>query len=360
MDSPAWFSDTVQGLSQELADADAPYLGAHVMSEFIFCPRAGIISVDQREDDTGCEGDDVPMLGGLPMHDVDSIRAALDRIRQELKLPITWSAGLAVMLLLGLLTIGWVVLPFFVPPFYFTGCVLRDKRRKYVTLRSRLREAETAAVQEPDWSLRQPQPIKWWCLIRAGFASQKPTAPIVDKDLHLAGKPFRILQRGAFHIPVMHLTVKENEDDLRRQGRLRPPQRARLTAYAYLLHHVQRTQSDWAIVLFKGSDQGVAIPIDELMLAMFAECLKNARAFLKEYASNPEYAPRPARETTPCVNCLFGKPTSSSDSSTFRGVPVTSFFTRSVDGRLYHCTCGDRFRWVPPHADAKRLGLLPR
>jgi len=360
MDSPAWFSDAMQGLSQELAEADAPYLGAHVMSEFIYCPRAGIIGVDQREDDTGCEGDEVPMLGGLPMHDIDRIQATLDRLRQELKLPIAWCAGLVVMLLLGMLTISGLVLPFFIIPFYFTGRNLRDRLTEYATLRNRLREAETASVQEPDWSLRQPQPINWWCLIRAGFTSHEPTAPIVDKDVHLAGKPFRILQRGAFHIPVMHLTVTDNEDDLRRQGRLRPPQRARLTAYAYLLHQVQRSQSDWAIVLFKGSYEGVAIPIDQSMLAMLAQGIKNARAILKEYASDSEYAPRPARETAPCVNCRFGKPTTSDEPSRFRGVPVTPFYSQSVNGRQYHCICGDRFRWVPPHRDAKELGLLPQ
>lgn len=365
MDSPAWFLEAIKQISTDLADSEAPYLGAHAMSEFIYCPRAGIITVDQRKEDTGSDDEQGPTLGGLPTHDLELIQAELARVREELKWPIAWGIGLGLITILGFLALWtspfrWILLLCSSMPMYVTARIIKERFTTYAVLRARLREAESAAIAEPDWTLRQPQPINWWSLIRAGFVSHELRAPIVDQDLRLAGKPFRVLQRGAVHIPVMHLTVPDAEEDLRRQGRLRPPQRARLAAYSYLLHHVQRSQSDWAIVLFKGTFEGVALPIDQAMLLTFTEGLKSARAYLSEYESNRDYNPAPARERTPCVKCPFAEPISPEKRSEFRGVPVTSFLTQAWNGKHYHSTCGDRFRWVPPHSKAEALELIPR
>ena len=359
MNGSEWFPEAAQRLSQELADPDAPYLGAHVVSEFIYCPRAGIVTFEQRNDDVGSDLESAPNLGGLPPLSLTEIEASLVRLRDKLKLAVAWGFGLVVLTLLGVFSFGWFILFFCAVPLYVTGRCLNETLHQYVALRALREDALSAAVREPDWSLRQPQPINWWCLLRAGFASHEPVSPLVDRDLHLAGKPFRILQRGATHVPVMLVNVNDAEDDLRRQGRLRPPQRARLAAYAYLLHQVQRTQTDWAIVLFKGSFDGVAVPIDQTMLRLFSEGLVAARVNLTESQSQADYSPHPTRGTSPCVNCPHGKPTKDQESFRFRGVPVTQFYTSSRDGTLFHSACGDRFRWVPPHTDASKLGLTP-
>lgn len=55
MDSPIWFPEAIEKCASELADNDAPRVGVHVMSEFIYCPRAGIVTVDQQREDTGCK-----------------------------------------------------------------------------------------------------------------------------------------------------------------------------------------------------------------------------------------------------------------------------------------------------------------
>lgn len=134
----------------------------------------------------------------------------------------------------------------------------------------RLKEAEVAAIKEPGWSLRIPQEIYWWSLVRAGFDIVQKQTAILDRDLHLAGKPWRVLAKGARHIPVIKFPTVIDPVDPRRHGQMTPQTRLRLAAYAYLTNRVERGQSDWVIVMFGNGFQGIAVPIDESMMSLFA------------------------------------------------------------------------------------------
>jgi hypothetical protein len=46
-------ASTVQRLAAVLRDENAPRLGVHTMSEFMFCQLAGVIAVDQQDGDRG-------------------------------------------------------------------------------------------------------------------------------------------------------------------------------------------------------------------------------------------------------------------------------------------------------------------
>ncbi len=366
MHNADWLAEAVRRLAAELADPDAPRLGVHVMSEFMYCPRAGIVSFDQAEEDHGSESPKAPALGGLPTHDIDVIRSRLEYYGEWILYAafgnlapglatvafLWWTSG-GLIAIIGGLALATLLLRWKKNP-------LRTALTKYYTLRRRLADAEVAAVSEPDWSLRVPQEIQWWSLIRAGFVSVEKRAAIVDRELHLAGKPFRVLQRGDKHIPVMNIDVEAEDDDPRLHGRLSPQQRARLAAYAYLVHRIERAQSDWVIVVFKRGHRGVAIPVDDAMFSLFAEGLSAARRQLAEYLDNPRMTPDPARSTSPCIRCRHGKPREAKEALVFRGVKVAYFVTEATDGKRFHCACGDRFRWVPPHEEAKRLGLTTR
>ena len=52
-------------------DGDTLELGVHVMSEFIYCPRAGIIALESDRDDMGIEEGAAPALGGIPRYEID-------------------------------------------------------------------------------------------------------------------------------------------------------------------------------------------------------------------------------------------------------------------------------------------------
>lgn len=359
MDSPVWFAEAIQKHANELADNNSPRVGVHVMSEFMYCPRAGIVTFDQQKEDTGCEAEVAPALGGLPMHDLNRIQKMLQALREQLAFSCILNVVSATVVLLAYLAWGLPVLLLLVGN-YYAAIWLRGLLRDYDILRRRLKEAETAAIQEPDWSLRVPQEIYWWSLVRAGFDVIQKQAAILDRDLHLAGKPWRVLQRGGKHIPVIKIPVPADLDDPRRHGQMSRQARARLAAYAYLVNRVERGQSDWVIVVFGQSYQGVAVPIDESMMSLFATGLQSARQMLAQYLADPTFIPDPARGASPCIRCPHGQPDRPETPTVFRGVQVTSYITQSADGKRYHCICGDRFRWVPPHEDAKRLGLLPR
>lgn len=360
MNNHTSFDNSIQRYVDELTDRHAPPLGVHVMSEFMYCPRAGIIAIDQQQEDNGCEAGVAPSLGGLPTHELHLIEKALQEYRQQLAYSVALNAAVLLFALFAFLSSWGVVALLMLAGMYLPARSLYGLLRDYDILRQRLREAQTAAIREPDWSLRIPQPVQWWSLIRAGFDSVEKQAALADQDLRIAGKPWRVLQRGERHIPVIAIRVDVAKDDRRRDGQFSPQLRARLAAYAFLVSRIERAQADWAIVIFGNGTDGIAVPIEESMLSLFAEGLLAARKQVLEYRADPNLTPAPARGMSPCIRCPHGKPRSPRQKSVFRGVEVTQLITQSADGKRFHCICGDRFRWVPPHEEAKRLGLESR
>lgn len=350
--------DTVSRLSRELNDDMAPQMGVHTLSEFVYCRRAGVISEDSRSDDPGSELPRSPALGGLPTHDLDRIEEAMEQIAGQLKYPV----GFAVVLLLSAVVVYWnfTLLPAvaFVPVLVITGRWLFRLLKDYWSLRKSLRLAERSAIKEPDWDLRQPQPIFWWSLIRAGFVSEERLQPLVDPDLRLKGKPWRVLHRGRTVYPVLRIRVEDERHDRSREGRLRKQQLARIAAYAYLFSRCERADSSWAIVLFGRSNEGVAVPIDEKAWMAFYNGLLLARDQLTTYHKDSRF--RPDANIPACLRCPLGRPKLLTQKTVLRrGVEIAPFGTEVPQkGDVYHCQCGDHFHQIPPHEKALKLGLI--
>lgn len=349
---------SVQSIVDDLADPDAPRLGVHTISEFMFCRRAGIVVLDQKTGDSGSEFEPAPALSGLPTHEIDEIRRAMTEILYRLKFPVAWNVftvlclfcAMAVWGLLGLIVLG--------PAQYYSYQWLKSMLLDYSFLSQRLKSAKAAAVQEPNWELPLPQAIHWWSLIRAGFVSVEKRQTLEDPVLGVAGRPWRVLNRGSFGFPVMRIRVDDQQHDRRKEGRLHPNQLARIAAYSYLMNRLERADSSWAIVLFGDSDEGVAIPITPEVWNSFHEGLIAARRRTAEYRTDPLNVPNMnSGNSFVCAGCPFGKPRRLGTPSVFLGAAVAPFGTSTVQGTVYHCTCGDRFKWVPPHQEAKRLGL---
>ena len=76
-------SDSYSGGSHSDADMAAqdatPWIGVHVLTEFIFCPRAGLIAFEQQRIDPGEEIDGAPRLDYLPDFEIELIEAALQK-----------------------------------------------------------------------------------------------------------------------------------------------------------------------------------------------------------------------------------------------------------------------------------------
>jgi len=349
--------DTVAKFSLELEDENAPRMGVHTLSEFVYCPRAGIISADSTQEDTGSELLRAPALGGLPTHDLDRIEAAMAVILEQLKFPIGWNLGLWLVTLFVSLASTPLLLAIFVPALFFSGRWLIRMLADYHLLQKRLRIAERAAKHEPDWELPHPQPINWWSLIRAGFVSVEKQAPLADPQLKLAGKPWRVLHRGNTEYPVLRIKVDDDQHDPRREGRLRKQQLARIAAYAYLLNRCERADSSWAILLFGSSYEGIAVPINDQAWMAFHNGLLKAREQLIFHGENPHI--RPERNRPACTNCPLGRPKRLVQKTVLKqGVEIAPYGTKSANGIVYHSKCGDYFGRVPPHIIADELGLI--
>jgi hypothetical protein len=350
-------AQTTQQLATELQDDAAPWLGVHTMSEFIFCELAGIIAAEQSGADSGVEPEKAPALGGLPTHDLQKLQEAMRRVCDKMKWPIAWNAGLSLFILGATIVVSPLALTLLVP-LYFSSRWLWYLARQYRWLKAKLLAAERAAVAEPDWKFRVVQEIKWWSLIAAGFESNELAATLKNQELRLAGKPWRVLHRGADHYPVLQIDAGEEHHRVR-SGKFSPQQFARIAAYSYLLNREMQGQSDWAIVLFGKSYEGIAIPLSDEIWRTFEQGLLTARQRLAKHQRGSETMQRPQSRITLCSGCPNAKPRKPGRPSVFNGSPVVPLLTETPDGRrVFHCTCGDRFRWVPPHEKSVELGLL--
>ena len=347
----------VNDLAESLADSTAPRMGVHTISEIQFCKRAGLMVIDQKSNDEGSEFEPAPALGGLPTHDVEAIKQAISVVRQQLRIPIAWNIAWMIVLLCGVVTRGIPALLLFGTAQYYSFQWLLSLLRDYQFLRSRLLQAENAAIREPDWTNPVPQPINWWCLIRAGFVSVEKRRPFEDSLIGVSGRPWRVLSRGSRGIPVLRINEDLKSPDRQRNGELHRNQMARVGAYAYLISRLERADVSWAIVLFGRSDEGVAIPLTDPVWNAFKSAVLTARRVVAESRRDPTMIPAVNGRTTVCSGCPFGKPQRVVNSSAFRESQNPLFVTQTSNGVPYHSDCGDRYRWVPPHQDAIQLGL---
>ena len=351
--------------TEQLAgDEDALQIGVHVMSEYIYCHRAGIIAVESQQEDSGTEFVPAPALGGVPTHEVDKLEAALEKFTKSLQ-----QVG---MLFLGVLVVIAAVAPFepSLAMILLVGAVIGGavtgrfwwwhEVKRYLFCKKRLREARRAAKREPNWQLNAQQAVHWWELIQSGFDSRELNQPLYNPDVNLKGRPWRILRRGDKHLPVIRIRVADFDPGNLTQVRLREQQRARMAAYSYLIETCERGQADWVIVLFNRSDDGLAVPLGQHDWRAFRDGLVEARAEFRKLRENMRYRPAAPEGRRPCVKCPLGQPRRVGKKPTvLAGSELPAYATSDRDDRAkYHCTCGDRFQDVPPHEDAEKLGLL--
>lgn len=328
-----------------------PHLGVHVLTEFMFCHRAGILAYEERRDDPGQELDAPPRLDYLPDFSVREIQDALQRTWTRIWAAALFSAvigGLVVPPLLALnrvlTVVGLVILAR--PAFRWLARRFHD----VIILQRRLRAAIEAPPDEPDPTLMSIQPVNWWSLRKAGFSVLNYEDGYTDDALKLSGRPWRVLQRGSLRIPVFR---KRNGESA-----LYPQHHVRMAAYCHLIESCEGAESPFGIVLFGETCEGLTVPNSLENRKAFLDALEAVRHVIQQVESGDHTPERPG--STVCSQCPAGRPRQFEEGrseTVLNGRPIQPHQTRGVDRRLYHSRCGDRFVWVPPHERAMRKKL---
>jgi hypothetical protein len=340
------------GSDHELAAHDAtPWIGVHVMTEFVFCPRAGLIAFEERCVDPGEELGRAPRLDYLPDFEVGMIEAALQKTWSRLWSLLTWTSPVVLIVAVAGFLFDWRFWLILVPLGVWFVRKLSVHLSDIVKLSGRLRAARKAAPKEPDPDSTEPQPVNWWSLLKSGFTPVEYEDPHENPDWNLAGKPWRVLHKGSLRIPIFR----------KRAGKavLYTQHFARMAAYCRLIETVEGGSAPYGVVLFGDGYVGVTIPSTEENRELFREALLDARRLVEATQTEGLTVDAPRRATL-CHECHVGRPRAYRKGITdtmLDGERFPAYGTRGEDGRYYHSRCGDRFRWLPPHDRARRKRL---
>ena len=327
--------------SRIAASADTPWFGVHVLTEFIYCERAGLLAFERAKDEPYEEQVNLRYLPEWSLSEIQRhLRVTLIRL----------ALVLVVALCLSLVCLGcyhaeadslcWLA---GAGAFGF-GWLAWRQLRDGITLFGRLRAARRAAPAMPKEDTTVCQPVCWWSLLRAGFDSVKYKDSLKDERLRLSGRPWRVLRKGSLRIPVFRL---QGEPRLKRQHF------ARMAAYCHLLETCEGGHSPYGVVIFAGTYDGTTVPNSPASRKAFHDGLVKARSTLQRNREGSQS--RHPVNLNLCAGCPHGYP-QVQVSRWFR--PVKGYPRRGVDGRLYRSSCGDRYRWTPPHEKAIRKRLV--
>ncbi len=335
------------------AGADTPQIGVHVLTEFVFCPRAGVVASEQERDDPGEDLFAAPRLDFLPDYSVRLIEEGLQHTWHDIWAALTIASPVG-LVLFSLHMFGRSQEAVILAVTLSAGLLywLWKLQLKIVELQRRLKAAADAVPQAPDPGLSEIQAVNWWSLLKAGFSPLQYDQPYEDRDWKLIGKPWRVLQMGPLRIPVFR----------KRQGgaELFPQHYVRMAAYCHLIEVCEGAEAPYGIVFFGDGYDGLTIPNSPVNRETFEEGLKQARRILQALDRDHLIPGKPARPVI-CHDCPVGRPQGyrkGQSETVLRRKQVPPFLTRGPDKQLYHSRCGDRFGWVPPHDRAVEKNLL--
>ena len=322
-----------------------PFLGASAVSSFLFCRRSALLVHESERED---RGEETPTFDLLPRYE-------LERIQEELRLRVQkWLTSMAGLILLvvvsGMLVQygNWMLIA-------AAGCGLSvlirpviENAIAVIELRGRMLAASRAEAREPDRTAIDVQTVVWWDLLACGFESTIPEA-LLDDTWGLAGKPWRVLRKEGLAIPVMRTRSVLD--------RPRPQHQARAMAYCRLLEACEGSDSPYGIILYGNTYEGVAVPNRDSFRKPFHDALVELRTVVRR-AQREGTEPQPPAESC-CTDCPLGRPRSvdKEEPTVLNGVMLDPHLLAGRHGRTFHCDCGDRFHWRPPHRDALKLRL---
>lgn len=332
-------------------------LSVHVLSEHVFCPRAGLIASESGPD----SGDEEPMLGPRldPFVDYDEqmFVEELRRAYAELTRFLTWLAPASfVVFVAAIYRQPFLALFLSLPP-----CMLLAKCAEvFGEIVSLIRERtkyKSAPSIEIDLAPTEVIHLSWWSLRKAGFDCIRLEDRIESLDGSLTGKPWRILRKGnTIAAPVIRR--KKGCEDWHKQHEIR------IAAYCDLIENSEGGKCPFGVILFAGTSECVIIPNLHSLQQRKRRAVEDFNQLLAIQMLSGFEPPAPTDNR--CAGCEFGRPREfqlGKSETVLNGrelVPCKSESRRSSDGTVrgvFHSDCGDRFRWVPPHRQSEDLGI---
>ena len=348
------------------SNAKLKIIGVHTLSEFVFCPRAGVISHELKNDDSGVDTGFVD-LSYSPDYDMFLAREEFSKIGKRferfsfglLGATLTTSIlGLAVKPFLGFLCL-LVIIPAvaFLTPRLYRDLVQYRHLRKLIAL------YESKEKQLPDLKNLEMETIPWYSLLKS-CDIEKCHDLLVDEELGIAGKPWKLLHCGNVCLPVFFcrrpMSASESENDP--TAWLKNQHSVRMKAYCHLTEKNTGKHSSCGIIVFAGTMDAVAIKFWNNRVAehQFEDALVIARETLVEFDRH-EKVGVPASNV--CVRCHLGRPKvyrlepgiARRDGSDIR--PSLHRVKANGKSQTVHSICGDFFGWIPPHEKAFELKL---
>lgn len=257
-------------------------ISVHALSEFVFCPRAGLLSFESVPEDPG--------------HDLGAQRLdyAPNYLKIKLQKEFLKLLGLAVLLLFtAVAAIGFcwysespfrilggfaIIYAFFniTPPVFIDLC-----RVSFVLLKSTV-----ASAREPDMQTPDLERIGWWQLVSAGFdvtVSEKLT----DPDCDLGGEPWRLMVKGRTVVPVF-LRRSERTEEVRLQHQIR------MTAYCHLLE-LTGSNSPFGVILDYGTEKCWIVKPTPVTWSQTLSALKRFRKVIQKATDEKSLPAEPNR-----------------------------------------------------------------
>lgn len=288
-------------------------LGVHVLSEFVYCPRAGICANERPDEDAGDDGlfraDTRFRLDYSPRYDLLSMRRRTEELLTYLTVVII-AGSIAMLIMFRVLHIAGIGISLAGIAFSVRKECIELTGILLAWLRSRMKRHRDPL---PDPNVQEDEKVNWWSLIGEGYHCVKPCRPFQSQRHGLIGRPWRLLQFGGLTIPVFlrHCDKKEK--------RIYPQHIVRICAYAELMRQ-NGMHTPYGIILTAGSYDGVAVKVTAPRVAGLLKKVKQALRSID--STNRSLAVPPASQ---CVKCPFAKP---------RG--------------QHRSICGERFDWIPP------------
>ena len=333
-------------------------VGAHTLSEWVFCPRAGVLA-HGGEVDRGSEepdlGQKLDWYGDLEEHQlVEQLRLAWGEFRYWLVrlLPAVTLALLAALFTGRAWGIG-IGLPMTAAMLLAAGHFARRCRKSLNLIYRLWREialARSAPPIELELCPERVLEVNWWSLRKAGFECRSSGGAYQNLSEGLTGKPWRILVKGTtLRIPV----IRKHRGE-RSWGRQHV---VRIAAYCHLIETGEGADSPFGVLMFPGSYDCVIIPNNHRARLELHQSLADARELLELQAQRKVIPAGPTDNR--CAGCHWGLPRlkAARSQTVHHGIEFPSKGAVAVDGRKYHSSCCDVFGEIPPHARAVALEI---
>lgn len=308
-------------------------IGVHELTEFVFCPRAGIHAVEYPE-----QANPVLQAQRLDYSPDYELGILWDALLRRLRSILTITIG-------GVFGICITTFSEHSSRFMFQATIvclcwffLKPTLRELPSLCQTIQKARTAEPAEPNLDNRAIEQIGWWQLIAAGYEIIK-LDPIRNDKLKIATRIWRVMRRGNTMIPVFHRRSKNSGEPLFQHE-------IRIAAYCYLLR-ANGFESPFGVILDHGTEMCWIIKDNAKRQQQLVSEILRARAMI-DSAAQGEEIPEP-RNATACRGCHWGEPKKEAATKYIilsGGEAQPSTIWRN--GEKIRSICGDRFTWFPP------------